>query len=221
MTVIPFRTPRTGGPEAPKTPPMLNVPPLTLAAIAIIALVHVTLALLPQDLHANWGYNLAFVAKRYTDPAAFDVWALLSPFTHVFLHGGWLHIAMNTLMLMAFGAGCERMLGGKRAGLLFVLSGLGGALAQFALNPFSPIPMIGASGAISGLFAALILRLQQTGMMPKGRYGIWGMAALWIGLSFIVALAGGAVGVGDVAWAAHAGGFIAGVGLMRLRYFSA
>jgi membrane associated rhomboid family serine protease len=127
---------------------------------------------------------------------------------------------MNGLMLLAFGAGAERMLGLRRAALLFLLSGLAGALAQVAFGWGSPIPMIGASGALSGLFAALCLRLQQTGNMQMGRYGIWGVGALWIGLSLFMAFVGGSIGIGDVAWAAHAGGFIAGVMLMRLRYFS-
>jgi membrane associated rhomboid family serine protease len=57
-------------------------------------------------------------------------------------------------------------------------------------------------------------------MMPKGRFGIWGVGAIWIGLSLFTAFAGGAMGIGNVAWAAHLGGFLAGVALMRLRYFS-
>lgn len=66
----------------------------------------------------------------------------------------------------------------------------------------------------------MVLRLQQSGMMPKGKYGIWGVAALWIGLSLLTAFVSGPIGLGNVAWAAHIGGFFAGVGLMKLRYFS-
>jgi len=55
--------------------------------------------------------------------------------------------------------------------------------------------------------------------MPAGKLGIWGIAAFWIGLSFFTAWIGGAIGIGDVAWAAHAGGFLAGIGLMKMNYF--
>lgn len=215
MTVIRFPKPANDSP----TPPLFNIPPLTLAVVAGFVAVHVILMLLPATYQQVWGYRLAFVPARYASFETLDTWALVSPLTHMFLHGGLMHIAMNGLMMLAFGAGAERMLGAKRAALLFVLSGLGGAFAQLVFGWDSPIPMIGASGALSGLFAALIIRLQQSGMMQTGRYGIWGIGALWIGLSLFMAFIGGAIGIGNVAWAAHAGGFLAGIALMRLRYF--
>lgn len=219
MTIVPFRPRTPKGPQSP-VPPMFNIPPLTLYAMIVMVVVHVAFTVMSQELRAEWGYRLAFVPIRYTDPTQFDWTAAIAPFTHMFLHGGWMHIMMNSLMLLAFGAGAERMLGPKRTALLFVLCGLTGAATQFAIAPFSPVPMIGASGALSGLFAALTVRLQQSGMMPAGRFGIWGIAALWIGLSLAMGFIGGSIGVGDVAWAAHAGGFIAGVLLMRVRYFN-
>jgi membrane associated rhomboid family serine protease len=167
-----------------------------------------------------WGWKLAFVAARYTNPDLFDAYAVTSPFTHLFVHGGWMHIAMNGLMFMAFGTAAERMLGGKRAAILFFACGLAGALTQFAINPFSQVPMVGASGALSGLFAAVILRMQQRGAMQGGRFGIWGLAAIWIGLSFAGAAIGGSFGYDNIAWAAHIGGFFAGIGVMKLKYFS-
>lgn len=218
MTIIQFPKPANDGRRTP--PPMLNVPPLTLGILAAIVGVHLLFLVLPGTMQQLWGYRLAFVPGRYADLASLDAWAALSPLTHMFLHGSWLHVGMNGLMLLAFGAGAERMLGARRAALLFVISGLAGAFAQIVFGWGSPIPMIGASGALSGLFAALCLRLQETGGMQSGRYGIWGIGALWIGLSLFMAFVGGAVGIGDVAWAAHAGGFIAGALLMRLRYFS-
>lgn len=218
MTVIQFQKPANDGRKP--TPPMLNIPPLTLGLLIAIVAVHLLFMVLPENTQQIWGYRFAFVPGRYADPASLDIWAALSPITHMFLHGNWLHVGMNGLMLLAFGAGAERMLGLRRAALLFVLCGLAGALAQVAFGWGSPIPMIGASGALSGLFAALCLRLQQTGQMHTGRYGIWGIGALWIGLSLFMAFVGGSIGIGDVAWAAHAGGFIAGALLMRNRYFS-
>jgi membrane associated rhomboid family serine protease len=122
-------------------------------------------------------------------------------------------------MLMAFGAAAERMMGPKKTAIFFFLSGFAGAAFQFALNPTTPIPMVGCSGALSGLFAVIIMRLQESGQMPAGRFGIWGVGALWIGLSLVAAFIGGDIGIGNVAWGAHAGGFIAGVFLARVNYF--
>lgn len=216
MTVIPFKSPENRG----KPPPLFNIPPLTLYTLGVIVAVQAVFMIMPDSFVNVWGYRLAFVSLRYTDPQMFDVFALTSPFTHLFMHGGWLHLAMNGVMFVAFGSASERMLGAKRSAILFVVCGLAGALAQFALAPTSPIPMVGASGALSGLFAAVITRLQKSGAMPAGRFGIWGIAALWIGLSFLSGFVAGAMGPYNVAWAAHAGGFLAGILLMRLRYFS-
>lgn len=215
MTVLPFERPKT----PLKHPPMFNIPPLTLYAMVVIIAVQAFMSFAPIGLVEIWGYRLAFVPARYTVPGLFDMWAIVSPLSHLFVHGGWLHVAMNSVMLMAFGAATERMMGIKRTAVLFIACGIAGAFTQFAINPTTPIPMVGASGALSGLFAAVILRLQQSGQMPAGRFGIWGVAALWIGLSFITALVGGSIGIGDVAWAAHAGGFLAGILMMKLRYF--
>lgn len=213
MSVIPFQKPANDDPRH-KHPPMFNIPPLTMGALMVIVAVHVVQMLTPEAQQTFW-YNLAFVPARYWSLPDDALWAALSPITHMFLHGGWLHVAMNGLMFLAFGAAAERMLGMRRAILLFIVCGLAGAATQFALEPHSPYPMIGASGALSGLFAAVIMRMQQAGAMPAGKWGIWGIAALWIGLSFVTALIGGAIGIGNVAWAAHMGGFLAGIAMMK------
>lgn len=220
MSVLPFKNPENSGDTPPKPPAMFNIPPFTLALMAAMAAVHVAVHYGP-DVFSDYGLFLAFIPARYTTTGAFDAWAAVAPVTHLFLHGSLFHLLMNGVMLMAFGAAAERMMGAKRAALLFFICGLGGALAQFLLDPSSTIPMIGASGALSGLFAATIIRLQETGAMPAGRFGIWGIAALWVGVSLLFGLAGGAVGVGNVAWAAHAGGFLTGIAAMRLRVFRA
>lgn len=218
MSVTPFRRPENRG-NSSKHPPLFNIPPVTLYALGLIVAVQILSFVLPAHVVEVWGYNLAFVAARYTAPGQFTVFALTSPVTHLFVHGGWLHVAMNGTMFLAFGSAAERMLGGKKSILLFFLCGFAGAAAQFALAPTSPMPMIGASGALSGLFAAVVMRLQAAGQMPAGKWGIWGIAALWIALSFATAFIGGAVGIGNVAWAAHIGGFLAGVLLMKSAYF--
>ena len=216
MTIVPFKPSQ----NRQKHPPLINLPPLTLYLLAAIILVQGLFSVMPSAWVEAWGYNLAFVPARYTKPELFNVFAFTSPFTHLFVHGGWLHVLMNATMLAAFGAGAEKMFGATKTFIFFIVSGLAGALAQFLLGPHSPIPMVGCSGALSGLFAAVMIRMIEAGQAQAGRFGIWGIAAMWIGLSYASALVGGEVGIGNVAWAAHAGGFIAGMGLMKLRYFN-
>ncbi len=220
MTVLPFQ-PIKPNDSKPVPPPLFNLPPLTLWTLVSFIAIMAVMSFGPGDVMAPIGYMLAFVPARFTDAEYWTPVALVTPVTHLFLHGGWLHVAMNGLMLMAFGSAAEKTLGAKRAALLFLGSGLCGALAQFAFEPHTLVPMVGASGALSGLFAAVILRLQKAGQMPVGRYGIWGVAALWIGLSLLTAGVGSAIGLGNVAWAAHAGGFIGGILLAQRKYFSA
>ena len=86
------------------------------------------------------------------------------------------------------------------------------------LDPFSAAPVVGASGAISGLFAPILIILQRAGAMGQGKYGLWPIIIMWCGVSFLFAWAGGA-GIGDIAWAAHLGGFLGAFALMRIPYF--
>lgn len=211
--VIKFEIP----PEQDNTPPapkMINVPPLTLwtfIAIVVIYALQDYATFIPNNI---W-YDLAFVPARYMQESTVWPWGVVSPVTHMFLHGGWGHVLMNGFMFIAFGAACEKLLGKRDSVLLFLTCGLIGAFAQFLIDPSSPYPMVGASGALSGLFAAAIMHMQRVGAMPVGRFGIWGIAALWIGISLLSALIGGSIGMGNIAWAAHAGGFLGGVLIMK------
>jgi len=127
----------------------------------------------------------------------------------MFLHGSWTHLLLNTVMTTAFGAGVERLMGARRMIIFFVLCSLTAALIHFAVSPSSPNPVIGASGGLSGLFAAVLVMMQKMGMGGAGRYGIWPFVILWVGVSIMFGMMG-APGGGSVAWVAHIGGFLAG-----------
>ena len=130
------------------------------------------------------------------------------------LHGSWAHVLINGAMLMAFGAGVERWLGAWRMLGLFTVCGLAAVAVQFALNPASTDPVIGASGGLSGLFAAVLVMMQHQGAM-RGRFGLWPLIALWL----VTTVAFGYTGAPDgsaIAWAAHVGGFIAGFAFLPL-----
>lgn len=195
---------------AHRAEPMLNLPPVTKIMIAVMVGIHVLLAVLldkPQ-LYSVFD-TFGFTPANYTRD--FPGWpAFAAPFTYMLLHGNWLHIGMNSVMLLAFGAGVEKWMGGKRMLILFFACGLAAIAFHFALAPFSENPVIGASGGLSGMFAAVLVMLQQQGRLGTGRYGILPFAAFWIGIALVFGLLGGPDG-SVIAWAAHIGGFLAGL----------
>lgn len=144
---------------------------------------------------------------------------VLTPLTSAFLHGGWLHLIFNMVMLLFIGRQLEAPLGGKAIALLLLAGAYAGAFAQFLADPGSVIPMIGASGAISALlavFALIFSRTQTSAIGPIPAHwvrALW-LAAAWIGLQLALGFAGGG-GFGAVAIWAHVGGFLAGLVLAR------
>ena len=102
--------------------------------------------------------------------------------------------------------------------IFFVLCGLCGAALHFALNPFSVYPVVGASGGLSGFFAAALVMINRgrTGAsIGSGRYGMWPFILLWIGISVLFGMMGSPDG-GAIAWAAHVGGFLGGFAVLKL-----
>jgi membrane associated rhomboid family serine protease len=139
--------------------------------------------------------------------------------THMFLHGGWMHLAGNMLFLWIFGDNLEDQMG--HGGFLgfYLATGLAAAGLQIVADPASPVPMVGASGAIAGVMGGYLL------MFPKARvdvliiivifFRIFAMPAwLILGIWFVIQLFSGLatpIDGGGVAYWAHAGGFIAGL----------
>lgn len=154
----------------------------------------------------------------------------VTPVTSMFLHGGLLHLGSNMLFLHVFGDNVEDVLGRGRFVLFYLLCGLGAVLGQILVDPSSMIPMIGASGAISGVLAGYVT------LFPHARvvtlipififiHFVELPAAIFIVLWFLLQLVQGylslgmiAEGVGGVAWFAHIGGFLAGLVCIRLLY---
>jgi membrane associated rhomboid family serine protease len=147
--------------------------------------------------------------------------------TSMFLHGGIVHLLSNMLYLYIFGDNIEGLMGHGRYLFFYLLSGLGAAMLHIIVEPQSPVPMIGASGAISGVLGAYLLKF------PRARVLIlfWLFffvttyrvpALIVLGLWFFMQLSSGlsSLGVetgGGVAWFAHIGGFV--VGLVAVNFF--
>lgn len=152
---------------------------------------------------------------------------VLTPLTSMFLHGGWMHLLGNGLFLWVFGNNVEDSMGRLRFTVFYVLCGLVAAALQVAVNPGSPVPMVGASGAIAGTLGAYLV------LYPHARVNTlfiivifikivelpaWFVLIWWIGwqlLSGLPQLNMIDTGAGVAFWA-HIGGFAAGAALIHL-----
>jgi membrane associated rhomboid family serine protease len=147
--------------------------------------------------------------------------------TSMFLHGSWLHMLGNVWFLWIFGNNVEDSMGRGRFVAFYLLCGLAAAAAQVAVNPGSPVPMVGASGAISGVMGAYLM------LYPRVRVHLfvflgfivttfavpaYFMLLYWMllqGIGSAADFARGGEG-GGVAYMAHMGGFVAGLALIKL-----
>jgi len=153
----------------------------------------------------------------------------ITPLSATLVHAGIIHLGFNMLMLGFCGRMVEVALGRWGVILLYLLGAYAAAAAQYAVDPSSTLPMVGASGAISALVGAYALlfgqrRAKALGPIPAEIVHIFWLAAAWIGLQLLLNYA--ATGEGAmIATAAHVGGFIVGLVLarpiLRFRYRNA
>jgi len=160
--------------------------------------------------------------------------ALLPPpatvFTSMFLHGGFWHLAGNMWFLWIFGNNIEDAMGHVRFIVFYLACGMAAVFAQVLPNPVSIVPMVGASGAISGVLGAYMLLYPRARVLlglpigflivQIGRFpAVWVLAS-WFGLQLVMALASGPEIPGDtqgrIAFGAHIGGFVAGLLLVTI-----
>jgi membrane associated rhomboid family serine protease len=146
-----------------------------------------------------------------------------TPLSSMFMHGGWFHLIGNMWFLWVFGNNVEDSMGHLRYLGFYILCGLAAAAAQTLVNPASAIPMVGASGAISGVMGAYIVLYPKVRVHMLVFLGIFITrivvpAYLMLGYWFFLQLIGGglATGEGGVAFWAHAGGFVAGALLISI-----
>jgi membrane associated rhomboid family serine protease len=172
-------------------------------------------------------YQYALVPRRYFFPGWAEYNGLspfdLAPFlTNTFLHGGWLHIILNMWTFYIFGPALEDRLGHGRFLVLYLLSGIAASVTHAAFNAASPVPVLGASGAIAGVIAAYAVRFPYAWVrviVPILFIPLFFSipALLFAGIFFIMQVFQGTsefmnplAGAAGIAWWAHIGGFIAG-----------
>jgi membrane associated rhomboid family serine protease len=184
------------------------------------------LGLIPGELTLSVppgaGFSMGEGMTCLTDPGR----QVGNVFTSMFLHGSWMHLLGNMWFLWLFGNNVEDSMTRPRFVLFYLLSGLGAALAQVIVEPDSTVPMVGASGAISGVMGAYLVlypRVRVFTMVPLGFFltsialPAWVMLIYWMLLQVLggfTRIGGGEEG--GVAFWAHVGGFVAGVVLVKL-----
>jgi len=152
--------------------------------------------------------------NRELPPGMALVPAPVTLLTSMFMHGGWMHLIGNMLFLWVLGDNVEDSMGHVRFVVFYLLCGIAAALAHAATDPASTTPMIGASGAISGIIGAYLVLHPKVRILTLAlRFFIhlpaFVVLGLWIGLQLINAAGDDGAG-GGVAWWAHIGGFAAG-----------
>ena len=206
--------------------PSRTFPLVTISIIGLNILVFIWQVLSPEDgqsIAYSYGaipHNIiSFESNQPIAPA-------LTIFTSMFMHGGLLHLGGNMLYFWIFGNNIEDRLGHLRFALFYLFCGIVSAYSHALASPASVIPMIGASGAVSGVLGAYIL------LFPKARihtivfFGFFIQVikipaliviGFWAIIQFVNGLvAQGALSQGGVAWFAHVGGFIAGLFTIKL-----
>ncbi len=216
-TIFMGPAPSTPGRGAQTHVPMINLPPMTKFLVLILLGIELALKLVLAPEQQYWVIaHFGFIPAYYTGETSLSGFALAGPFTYAFLHGSWGHVGINVVMMMAFGSGLERWMGWRRLAILMLASSLIAAFIHFLFSIGSDNPVIGASGAISGMFAAALVMLQQTQNIngSAGRFGLWPLVAIWIGITVLFGMIGGPGGE-NIAWVAHIGGFLAGFVLIQ------
>ena len=250
--------------------PMFNAPVVVLGLIAVLIGIYAAYSWAPEPIQDRvirdyafipgrltiglWPDRLADLVKRLgSDRVALHQlrqiralhalggglkpWTLL---TYAFLHGSWTHVGLNSVWLVAFGPPIARRFGGPRFLLFMAVTAVASALAHWALSPMDFSPLIGASGADSGLMGAATRFMFQP-QAPLGAFGSIGrpeadaipaarlrdvfvqrrpviFLLIWLGTNFIFGAGAQTLGFSDmpVAWVAHLGGFFAGLVLFPL-----
>jgi membrane associated rhomboid family serine protease len=168
------------------------------------------------------GVQLGPGMRCVVDPAPSYVTLL----TSMFMHGGWFHIIGNMWFLWIFGNNIEDAMGHAKFVIFYLIAGLGAAAAQIVVDTDSIIPMVGASGAISGVLGAYLIlypRAHVYALLPLGfvmttvRLPAYVMLGYWIVIQVLGGVtASASTERGGTAFMAHVGGFVAGVLLVKL-----
>jgi membrane associated rhomboid family serine protease len=196
-----------------------STPTVTLALISVNLAVFLYEITLP-DYQLNRFIRLHGIVPEYFRPSMLV--------TSMFLHGGWLHVLGNMWFLWIFGKGIEDYLGHARYFIFYMVCGLAAGIIHTLANYNSPVPTIGASGAIAGVMGAYLIKFPRTHIVTLIFIFVFFttvdipaafLLIYWFLIQFFSGV--GSVGEsqvsrGDIAWFAHVGGFLAGMALVKI-----
>ena len=196
-----------------------STPVVTITLIVVNLMIFLYEVSLPED-QLNRFIRLHGIVPEYFHPSML--------FTSMFLHGGWLHVLGNMWFLWIFGKGIEDLQGHFRFILFYLVCGVAAGIIHVYANYNSPIPTIGASGAIAGVMGAYLIKFPRAHIVTLIFIFIFFttvdipaafLLIYWFLIQFFSGV--GSVGEsqvshGDIAWFAHVGGFVTGMILVKL-----
>ena len=207
--------------------PTRRLPFITVGLIVINIIVFIVQMTYPGDpRRVVYAYG-AIPRFLLTFQTAQPVHPVLTVFTSMFMHGGFLHLGTNMLYFWIFGDNIEDRLGHVRFFVFYLLCGITAAYAHVVTEPSSMLTMIGASGAVSGILGAYLLLFPRARIHTLIFLGFFVQVVrlpalfvigLWIVIQFINGMISkGIAGQGGVAWFAHIGGFV--FGILMIKFF--
>ncbi|MEZ5996397.1 MAG: rhomboid family intramembrane serine protease [Hyphomonadaceae bacterium] len=184
----------------------MRLPNSVLLLGGLIVLAFVALGQYAPEAHPGVFNTFAVVPAQFTEGTQSPGQAFAPLFGHVFFHYGILHLVMNTMVFLQAAPFVARRIGDARFIVLFFLAALGGAIAFILINPHSQVGMVGASGAICGVYGAYFLSVRPTPRAaladPQVRNAMLSFLGINVVLMAFLPL--------PIAWEAHLGGFVAG-----------
>lgn len=226
----PYRAPQ---PAMQKREPMFNLPGIVILLLTLCTGIHLLRTyVLTTEQDFDLIIRAAFVPIRYSGEFVLDSYAFTSPFTYALLHGSFAHLAVNMVWMAAFGAPLANRMGTVRFAIFFAVTSLAAAFFYYAIHPLGQSPLVGASGAISGMMGAaarFAFRIDRSS--GKGAFAgdplpmreivrsrsVVTFLAVWMVINLVTGIAGFVPGEeSQIAWEAHIGGFLAGFFGLRL-----
>ncbi|MBT1154237.1 rhomboid family intramembrane serine protease [Aminobacter anthyllidis] len=220
--------------EPQRREPIFNLPGIVIAVIAACVAIHlIRVYILNPDQDFALLVRAAFIPARYSGQYAVEMWAFTSPLTYAFLHGGFPHLILNMVWLAAFGSPLANRLGVARFSAFFAVTSLAAVALHYVLHSTDVAPLVGASGAISGMMGAAA-RFSFQIDRSQGKPAFSGaplpirdvlrsrtamtFLGVWMVINLVTGLVGFTPGVDNqIAWDAHIGGFLAG--FLGIRFF--
>jgi membrane associated rhomboid family serine protease len=220
--------------EPQRREPVFNLPGIVIAIIGACVAIHlIRVYVLSPDQDVALLIRAAFIPIRYSGQYDLEIWAFTSPLTYAFLHGGFAHLIINMVWLAAFGSPLANRLGNMRFSAFFAVTTLAAVALHYVLHSTDAAPLVGASGAISGMMGAAA-RFSFQVDRSQGKPAFAGVplpirdvfrsrtAMTFLGVWMVINLVTGLVGLtpgeaSQIAWEAHIGGFLAG--FLGIRFF--